>query len=152
MEVADVYATAQDIIAKLESRVVELETDLSSIHRKYEHNRHDWLVGLSQKDQYIHHLSSKLQKLEFNSNQAIVLLNGCYEGEISPTDINTTLSLCLHYLKNNNVIKSTNDNNNNNNNNNNNPIIEEESELEEGELERRQAAAKEWKQSQKKKE
>ncbi|CAO3625170.1 unnamed protein product [Cunninghamella blakesleeana] len=136
---------AQDIIAKLELRVVELETNLSSIHRKYEHDRHEWLVGLSQKDQYIHHLSSKLQKLEFNSNQAIVLLNGCYQGEIPPTDIITTMALCLNYLKNN--VNHTNKKTNSNTNNNNhlNPIED----LEEGELERRQAATKEWKQNKK---
>ncbi|ORZ20295.1 hypothetical protein BCR42DRAFT_205427 [Absidia repens] len=126
---------AQDIIAKLESRVVELETDLSSIHRKYEHDRHDWLVGLSQKDQFIHHLSSKLQKQEFNGKQAIVLLNDCIsnttgEGDI---DVTSTLSLCLSYLRNTGN-KTT------------NMGDEEDFELEEGELERRQAAANEWKQ------
>ncbi|KAI8099424.1 uncharacterized protein BX664DRAFT_272656 [Halteromyces radiatus] len=137
---------AQDIIAKLESRVVELETDLSSIHRKYEHDRHDWLVGLSQKDQFIHHLSSKLQKLEFNGKQVIVLLNDCMNTD-DKVDLTSTLSLCLSYLRNTN---NTNNNNSSNNNNNNNHVkrISIDDELEEGELERRQAATNQWKQQQ----
>ncbi|CAO3592413.1 unnamed protein product [Absidia cylindrospora] len=108
---------AQDIIAKLESRVVELETNLSSIHRKYEHDRHDWL--------------------EFNGKQAIVLLNDCINNTTGEGDINvtSTLSLCLSYLRNTGN-KTT------------NMSEEEDFELEEGELERRQAAANEWKQCQ----
>ncbi|KAI7866908.1 hypothetical protein BDF14DRAFT_1809015 [Spinellus fusiger] len=85
---------AQDIISKLESRVVELELDLSTIHRKYEYDRNDWLVGLSQKDQYIHYLSSKLQKLEFNSQQAIVQLS-----DINMDHPQDTVVLCLNYLR-----------------------------------------------------
>ncbi|KAG0172460.1 hypothetical protein DFQ28_005088 [Apophysomyces sp. BC1034] len=133
---------AQDIISKLESRVVELETDLSSIHRKYEHDRHDWLVGLSQKDQYIHYLSSKLQKLEFNSKEAIVHLSEMVgeeklAPELNSDQIHTSITLCLNYLR---LAQQTST-----------PDVDPPTnflgvaeDLEEGEMERRQAAANEW--------
>ncbi|KAI8393913.1 uncharacterized protein BYT42DRAFT_552652 [Radiomyces spectabilis] len=135
---------AQDIIAKLESRVIELETDLSAIHRKYEHDRHDWLVGLSQKDQYIHHLSSKLQRLEFNSKESIVLLSDMVSeesaSELSEQTV-TNLTLCLNYLRQAQQAAT--------------PAVDpptayhdEAEDLEEGELERRQAAANEWRRRQ----
>ncbi|KAI8141907.1 hypothetical protein BJV82DRAFT_617920 [Fennellomyces sp. T-0311] len=126
---------AQDIIAKLETRVLDLETDLSTIHRKYEHDRHDWLVGLSQKDQYIHHLSKKLQKLEFNSKEAIVLLSDFAAGE--PGQENN-VNLALNFLRQAQQTAT--------------PTADSQmdfsddaaEDLEEGELERRAAAASEW--------
>ncbi|KAI9245831.1 hypothetical protein BDA99DRAFT_527552 [Phascolomyces articulosus] len=126
---------AQDIIAKLEGRVLDLETDLSTIHRKYEHDRHDWLVGLSQKDQYIHHLSKKLQKLEFNSKEAIVLISDYEQGEQPGYENN--LSLALNFLRQAQQTTAT-------------PAVvteddfPETDDLEEGELERRAAATNEW--------
>ncbi|KAG2221226.1 hypothetical protein INT45_013937 [Circinella minor] len=124
---------AQDIIAKLEGRVLDLETDLSTIHRKYEHDRHDWLVGLSQKDQYIHHLSKKLQKLEFNSKEAIVLISD-HEGAEPGHENNLTLA--LNFLRQAQQTTAT-------------PPVADDfpddtDDLEEGELERRAAAANEW--------
>ncbi|KAG1447985.1 hypothetical protein G6F56_009082 [Rhizopus delemar] len=67
---------AQDIISKLESRVVELEKDLS--------------------DQYINHLISKVSKVEFNSKETIVLLS---ELNTEDDQINSTIHLCLQYLR-----------------------------------------------------
>ncbi|KAI8987653.1 hypothetical protein BDF20DRAFT_910231 [Mycotypha africana] len=96
---------AQDIISKLESRVVELENDLSTIYGKYEHDRKEWLTGLSQKDDYITHLSSRLSKTEFNSREAITLLGdllGENHNTLSSTNtehIQSTIRLCLHYLR-----------------------------------------------------
>ncbi|KAI9279339.1 hypothetical protein BY458DRAFT_532177 [Sporodiniella umbellata] len=115
---------AQDIISKLESRVVELEKDLSSIHYKYERDKNEWLIGLSQKDQYINHINSKLSKMEFNSKETIVLLS-----DLSSQDehIKSVTDLCLQYLRQAQTVK-------------------DEDELEEGEIERRQAAATEWSQ------
>ncbi|KAI8976063.1 hypothetical protein BDB01DRAFT_804359 [Pilobolus umbonatus] len=129
---------AQDIIAKLESRVVELESDLSTIHRKYEHDRNEWLVGLSQKDQYINHLSSKLQKLEFNSKETIVQLSDLSASNNMDNDlIKSTITLCLSYLRQAQqsetpaaIVF--------------NPPDDQIEDLEEGELERRQAALNEW--------
>ncbi|KAI9019429.1 hypothetical protein CLU79DRAFT_758787 [Phycomyces nitens] len=132
---------AQDIISKLESRVVELETDLSTIHRKYEYDRNDWLVGLSQKDQYIHHLSSKLQKLEFNTKEAIVNLSDMVDEDkllpnLAHEQMNATIILCLNYLRQTQqAITPTVD------------AVFDTEDLEEGELERRQAAASEWQQN-----
>ncbi|KAG1057149.1 hypothetical protein G6F43_001012 [Rhizopus delemar] len=97
---------AQDIISKLESRVVELEKDLSTIHCKYEHDKNEWLIGLSQKDQYINHLS----KLDINNEE----------------QVKSVTNLCLQYLR---QAQNT-----------------KEDDLEEGELERRQAAVAEWSQ------
>ncbi|KAG1459626.1 hypothetical protein G6F56_006124 [Rhizopus delemar] len=114
---------AQDIISKLESRVVELEKDLSSIHCKYEHDKNEWLIGLSQKDQYINHLSSKLSKIEFNSKETIVLLSDLNTND---EQIKSVTHLCLQYLRQAQTIK--------------------EDDLEEGEIERRQAAVAEWSQ------
>ncbi|KAG2204298.1 hypothetical protein INT47_009340 [Mucor saturninus] len=120
---------AQDIISKLESRVVELESDLSvsTIHRKYEHDRHDWLVGLSQKDQYINHLSGKLERSEFNTKETIVLLSELATDDIDGEAIKSTITLCLNYLR-----QQT------------DAPLKEEDDLEEGELERRQAAVTQW--------
>lgn len=128
---------AQDIISKLESRVVELETDLSTIHRKYEHDRNEWLVGLSQKDRYINHLSSKLQKTEFNSKETIILLSDLSSHSTMDMDenIKSTITLCLNYLRQTETKEQEEE------------IIfhnDEEDDLEEGELERRQTAVAEW--------
>ncbi|KAI8877184.1 hypothetical protein K501DRAFT_278707 [Backusella circina FSU 941] len=60
-------------------------------------DRHDWLLTTNGKDQYINYLDSKVQKLEFNNKQAIVLLaekDGLYKGD-------ATIQLCLNYLRNN---------------------------------------------------
>ncbi|OBZ87596.1 Rab-3A-interacting protein [Choanephora cucurbitarum] len=126
---------AQDMIAKLESRVVELENDLSTIHRKYEHDRREWLVGLSQKDQYITHLTGKLQKAEFNSKEAIVLLSDFIaNNNMMEENMKSTAILCLNYLRQTEIPQTQTK-----------PMIDSEDEgLEEGELERRQAAVAEW--------
>ncbi|KAI9323368.1 hypothetical protein BX666DRAFT_1886125 [Dichotomocladium elegans] len=129
---------AQDIIAKLESRVVDLETDLSTIHRKYEHDRHDWLVGLSQKDQYIHHLSNKLQRLEFNGKEAILLLSDAVTAPDLPEALQASLSLALNYLRQAHLTSTPPAD----------PAVAVDltgiDDLEEGELERRAAAVNEW--------
>ncbi|RUS34023.1 hypothetical protein BC938DRAFT_482789 [Jimgerdemannia flammicorona] len=139
---------AQDVIAKFESRVVELEKDLSTISRAYEHDRNEWLTGLSQKDFYIHHLSKKLQRLEFSNKEAIVVLS-----DIQPrpnmfsearstvfdeyeTKIAGKINLALDYLKNAQNTAPPNDDI---------AVIDhEDEEYEEGELERRQAATNTW--------
>ncbi|KAI8054891.1 hypothetical protein BDF21DRAFT_456413 [Thamnidium elegans] len=123
---------AQDIISKLESRVVELETDLSTIHRKYEHDRNDWLVGLSQKDQYINYLSSKLQKNEFNTKETIVLLSDLSSNVTMDEQVKSTITLCLNYLRQTEPEPTT------------VPFVDQDEDLEEGELERRQQAVTEW--------
>ncbi|KAL9542343.1 hypothetical protein MBANPS3_008655 [Mucor bainieri] len=130
---------AQDIISKLESRVVELEHDLSTIHRKYEHDRGEWLVGLSQKDQYITHLSSKLQKTEFNSKEVIVLLSDLFINNVNMEEqMKSTVTLCLNYLRQTSSTSSSVQQQEG-------PIRDESiDDLEEGELERRQAAVAEW--------
>lgn len=109
-----------------------------TIHRKYEYDRNDWLVGLSQKDQYINHLSSKLQKSEFNSKETIVLLsdlstNGIMDEQV----VKSTITLCLNYLRQTEPEPTT------------IRFNEEDNgeDLEEGELERRQAAVTEWRRS-----
>ncbi|ORX43685.1 hypothetical protein DM01DRAFT_1387045 [Hesseltinella vesiculosa] len=126
---------AQDMMAKLESRVVELETDLFNIHKKYERDRHDWMVGLSQKDQYIHHMASKMDRSEFNTKQVIVLLDECLTSSKSSQDLQQSshLALCLNYLRNTMAPSSA------------NPSTDDEDELEPGQLERRQAFAMQWK-------
>ncbi|PHZ17954.1 uncharacterized protein RHIMIDRAFT_233375 [Rhizopus microsporus ATCC 52813] len=116
---------AQDIISKLESRVVELEKDLSTIHCKYEHDKNEWLIGLSQKDQYINHLTSKLSKIEFNSKETIILLSDLNIND--EEQVKSAVNLSLQYLRQAQTIKQ-----------------EEPDDLEEGELERRQAAVVEW--------
>ncbi|KAI9490763.1 hypothetical protein BDB00DRAFT_768251 [Zychaea mexicana] len=132
---------AQDIIAKLETRVLDLETDLSTIHRKYEHDRHDWLVGLSQKDQYIHHLSKKLQKLEFNSKEAIVLISD-YAATEPGHDNN--LILALNFLRQAQQTTATPPPVGDGNDDDDDDDFPDADDLEEGELERRAAAANEW--------
>ncbi|KAL7317273.1 hypothetical protein PS15m_003654 [Mucor circinelloides] len=129
---------AQDIISKLESRVVELEHDLSTIHRKYEHDRGEWLVGLSQKDQYITHLSSKLQKTDFNSKEVIVLLSDLFINNVNMEEqMKSTVTLCLNYLRQTSSSSSSVQQQE--------PIRDDGiDDLEEGELERRQAAVAEW--------
>jgi hypothetical protein len=93
-------------------------------------------VGLSQKDQYIHHLSSKLQKLEFNSKETIVLLSDLTDNKNVQDEVQSVLSLCLNYLRKAQQTET--------------PAVpaplfhDVEEDLEEGELERRQAAMTEW--------
>ncbi|KAI8643439.1 hypothetical protein BD408DRAFT_482075 [Parasitella parasitica] len=127
---------AQDIISKLESRVVGLENDLSTVHKKYEHDRSEWLVGLSQKDQYITHLSSKLQKSDFNSKEVIVLLSDLFVNQAQMDEqTKSIVTLCLNYLRQTSVSVQQQP-----------QIIQDDGidDLEEGELERRQAAVSEW--------
>lgn len=92
-----------------------------------------------------------------------MLLNDCINNEANEdvgTDITSTLTLCLSYLRNTNAT-DTNVTNNNNKDTTTvatttvgtvtappTPVLVDDSELEEGELERRQAATNEWKQHQ----
>ncbi|CAO3658641.1 unnamed protein product [Umbelopsis ramanniana] len=92
---------------KLESRVMELEEDLFTIHSKYEYDRSNWMIGLSQKDEYIEYLTQRLQKLEYSSRQAIVLLSEAEKEESKEMDMDTPndeeisnkVSLSLSYLR-----------------------------------------------------
>ncbi|RCH77552.1 hypothetical protein CU098_006431, partial [Rhizopus stolonifer] len=90
----------------------------------------EWLVGLSQKDQYIAYLSSKLQKAEFNNKETIVLLSDFMTTNTLDENIKSTITLCLNYLRQTEPSepqhKIT--------------VDSSDDDLEEGELERRQAA------------
>ncbi|KAI9276044.1 hypothetical protein BY458DRAFT_546253 [Sporodiniella umbellata] len=87
---------AQDIIAKLESRVVGLENDLATIYCKYENDQKEWSTSLDKRNKHIDSLSSKTTKLEFNSKEAILLLS---ELEIDNEQTQATINLCLQYLR-----------------------------------------------------
>lgn len=96
-------------------------------------------MGLSQKDQYITHLSSKLQKTDFNSKEVIVLLSDLFINNVNMDEqMKSTVTLCLNYLRQTSSTSSS---------------VQQQEEpirddgiddLEEGELERRQAAVAEW--------
>lgn len=73
-------------------------------------------------------MSSKLDRSEFNSKETIVLLSELVTEDES---IQATITLCLNYLRQTDVI----------------PLPAQEDDLEEGELERRQAAVTQWKKS-----
>lgn len=117
-----------------------------TINRAYEHDRNEWLTGLSQKDFYIHHLSKKIQRLEFSNKEAIVVLSDIQPLQSSVSDhfandyetrVGNKINLALDYLKNAQNTAPPNDDI---------AVIdqEEDEEYEEGELERRQEAASTW--------
>ncbi|KAG2179810.1 hypothetical protein INT43_003593 [Umbelopsis isabellina] len=95
---------AQDVVSRLESRVMELEEDLFTIHSKYECDRSEWMIGLQQKDVYIEYLTQRLQKLEYSSRQAILLLSETEKDTSGETadlegDASNNVSLSLSYLR-----------------------------------------------------
>jgi hypothetical protein len=65
------------------------------------------MIGLSQKDEYIEYLTQRLQKLEYSSRQAIVLLSEAEKEESREMDMDTSkdedisnkVSLSLSYLR-----------------------------------------------------
>ncbi|CAG8497994.1 298_t:CDS:2 [Ambispora gerdemannii] len=65
---------AQDLVCKLESRVVELENDLETINEAHEQEREQLLQEIGEKDEYIHNLKTKVSRLEFGAREAIVVL------------------------------------------------------------------------------
>ncbi|CAJ0751993.1 20097_t:CDS:10 [Entrophospora sp. SA101] len=56
---------AQDLVTKLESRVIELENDLETINESHEQERDQLLQEIGEKDEYIHNLKTKVSRLEF---------------------------------------------------------------------------------------
>lgn len=97
-------------------------------------------MGLSQKDQYIHHLSNKLQRLEFNSREAIVLLSDAVSDDNASQlgELHGKITLSLNFLRQAQQTAT--------------PAADppevydpvEVEDFEEGELERRAAAVNEW--------
>ncbi|CAG8563990.1 2343_t:CDS:2 [Rhizophagus irregularis] len=65
---------AQDLVAKLENRVVELENDLEVINESHEQERDQLLQELGEKDEYVHNLKTKISRLEFGAREAIIVL------------------------------------------------------------------------------
>ncbi|RHZ86202.1 hypothetical protein Glove_53g28 [Diversispora epigaea] len=127
---------AQDMIAKLESRVLELENDLETINEAHEQERDQLLQEIGEKDECIHSLKTKASRLEFGAREAIIVLARTVEmlksqnledddesgkddddnaTAVESTDLEgqflDSIKLCLNYLK-----SSQNNNNNNNNN------------------------------------
>lgn len=96
------------------------------------------MVGLSQKDQYIHHLSNKLQRLEFNGKEAILLLTETLNDVQLDESAQSNLTLALNYLRQAHLTSTPPAD----------PPVDfpdiAGDDLEEGELERRAAAANEW--------
>ncbi|CAG8440386.1 5073_t:CDS:2 [Ambispora leptoticha] len=89
---------AQDLVCKLESRVVELENDLETINEAHEQEREQLLQEIGEKDEYIHNLKTKVSRLEFGAREAIVVLartSTDLEGQFLDS-----IKLCLNYLKN----------------------------------------------------
>ncbi|KAF0354911.1 guanyl-nucleotide exchange factor sec2 [Gigaspora margarita] len=65
---------AQDLVSKLESRVVELENDLENINEMHEQERNQLLQELGEKDEYIHDLKTKNSRLEYGARETILIL------------------------------------------------------------------------------
>ncbi|PKC13087.1 hypothetical protein RhiirA5_309098 [Rhizophagus irregularis] len=65
---------AQDLVAKLENRVVELENDLEVINESHEQERDQLLQELGEKDENVHNLKTKISRLEFGAREAIIVL------------------------------------------------------------------------------
>ncbi|CAI2172261.1 983_t:CDS:2 [Funneliformis geosporum] len=76
MEVFPLLLQAQDLVSKLENRVVELETDLETINDSHEQERDQLLQEIGEKDEYIHSLKTKIKGQFLDS-----------------------IKLCLNYLK-----------------------------------------------------
>ncbi|CAG8687796.1 3158_t:CDS:2 [Dentiscutata erythropus] len=74
---------AQDLVSKLESRVVELENDLENINEMHEQERNQLLQEIGEKDEYIHELKTKNSRLEYGAQSQFL----------------DNISLCLNYLK-----------------------------------------------------
>ncbi|CAG8814873.1 12419_t:CDS:2, partial [Gigaspora margarita] len=74
---------AQDLVSKLESRVVELENDLENINEMHEQERNQLLQELGEKDEYIHDLKTKNSRLEYGAQGQFL----------------DSINLCLNYLK-----------------------------------------------------
>ncbi|PKY41443.1 hypothetical protein RhiirA4_48598 [Rhizophagus irregularis] len=116
---------AQDLVAKLENRVVELENDLEVINESHEQERDQLLQELGEKDEYVHNLKTKISRLEFGAREAIIVLARTVEtfraqnlddddDNSKDDDDNATavesndlegqfldsIKLCLNYLKN----------------------------------------------------
>ncbi|KAG9301000.1 hypothetical protein G9A89_018952 [Geosiphon pyriformis] len=116
---------AQDLISKLENRVVELESDLETINEAHEQEREQLLQEIGEKDEYIHNLKTKVSRLEFGAREAIVVLARTVEmlkaqnieddddisskedddaTAVESTDLEgqflDSIKLCLNYLKN----------------------------------------------------
>ncbi|CAG8452477.1 7396_t:CDS:2 [Diversispora eburnea] len=70
---------AQDMIAKLESRVLELENDLETINEAHEQERDQLLQEIGEKDECIHSLKTKASRLEFGAREAIIVLARTYQ-------------------------------------------------------------------------
>ncbi|RGB40586.1 hypothetical protein C1646_608182, partial [Rhizophagus diaphanus] len=129
---------AQDLVAKLENRVVELENDLEVINESHEQERDQLLQELGEKDEYVHNLKTKISRLEFGAREAIIVLARTVETfraqnldddddnskddddnatAVESTDLEgqflDSIKLCLNYLKNaqNNNKKPDDDNN-----------------------------------------
>ncbi|RIA82221.1 hypothetical protein C1645_788758 [Glomus cerebriforme] len=116
---------AQDLVAKLENRVVELENDLETINEAHEQERDQLLQEIGEKDEYIHNLKTKVSRLEFGAREAIIVLARTVETlkaqnleeeddnskddddnatAVESTDLEgqflDSIKLCLNYLKN----------------------------------------------------
>jgi len=116
---------AQDLVAKLENRVVELENDLEVINESHEQERDQLLQELGEKDEYVHNLKTKISRLEFGAREAIIVLARTVETfkaqnfdddddnskddddnatAVESTDLEgqflDSIKLCLNYLKN----------------------------------------------------
>ncbi|GES75855.1 guanine nucleotide exchange factor for Rab-3A [Rhizophagus clarus] len=116
---------AQDLVAKLENRVVELENDLEVINESHEQERDQLLQEIGEKDEYVHNLKTKISRLEFGAREAIIVLARTVETfkaqnldddddnskddddnatAVESTDLEgqflDSIKLCLNYLKN----------------------------------------------------
>ncbi|CAG8471994.1 6699_t:CDS:2 [Paraglomus brasilianum] len=115
---------AQDLISKLESRVLELENDLETINESHEQERDQLLQDIGERDEHIHGLKTKMSRLEFGAREAIVVLartvdtlkaqaiedddNDSKDDDdataVESTDLEgqflDSIKLCLNYLKN----------------------------------------------------
>ncbi|CAG8581088.1 13969_t:CDS:2 [Acaulospora colombiana] len=115
---------AQDLVAKLESRVMELENDLETINEAHEQERDQLLQEIGEKDECIHSLKTKASRLEFGAREAIIVLARTVEilkaqnleddedsgkddddnaTAVESTDLEgqflDSIKLCLNYLK-----------------------------------------------------
>ncbi|CAJ0909878.1 10321_t:CDS:2 [Entrophospora sp. SA101] len=79
---------AQDLVTKLESRVIELENDLETISGVHEQEREHLLEEIGEKDEYIYNLQTKINRFEFGTKETITVLAKTLETFKSRININ----------------------------------------------------------------
>nr|CAG8438605.1 3841_t:CDS:2 [Entrophospora candida] len=79
---------AQDLVTRLESRVIELENDLETISGVHEQEREHLLEEIGEKDEYIYNLQTKINRFEFGTKETITVLAKTLETFKSRININ----------------------------------------------------------------